>query len=115
MTEQKKKHCSKKWEDFSLRTKVLIIIAGIIAGAGLLTLFGFITMWLWNALMPKLFGLPGINYWEAWGIVILSKILLGGFRGHGGRVYERSSKRHLRDRIRKMDDNDTPEGKTVTD
>jgi hypothetical protein len=41
-------------------------------------------MSLWNWLMPALFGWPSIGYWQAWGLVILSRILFGGFRGAGG-------------------------------
>ncbi len=45
---------------------------------------GFVVMSLWNWLMPALFGWHLINFWQAVGILILSKILFGGFRGHGG-------------------------------
>jgi len=49
-------------------------------------LFGFVIMQLWNALMPALFGLRAITFWQGLGILILSKILFGGFRGgRGGR------------------------------
>ena len=67
------------------------IIFGIIAVAGLAILFGFIIMWLWNWLMPDLFGLATITYWQAVGIFILLKILFGGF-GSSGKSRE-SSKR----------------------
>ena len=67
------------------------IILGIIAVVGLAILFGFIIMSLWNWLMPELFGLTTLTYWQAVGIFILLKILLGGFGG-GGKSRE-SSKR----------------------
>jgi hypothetical protein len=56
-----------------------------------LALFGFIVMWLWNALMPPLFHLPVLTYWQAVGLLILAKIFFGGFRGGhpGGRRYIR--------------------------
>jgi hypothetical protein len=44
--------------------------------------FGFLVKWLWNWLMPALFGLSVITYWQAFGIVLLAKILFGGFGGH---------------------------------
>jgi len=47
--------------------------------------FGFVVMSLWNWLMPALFGWHLINFWQAVGILVLSKILFGGFRGHPGR------------------------------
>src|SRR5260370_35887953 len=50
-------------------------------GAVAVTVFGFIVMSLWNWLAPAVFGLHTITLWEALGILILSKILFGGFRG----------------------------------
>ncbi len=40
---------------------------------------GLIVMRLWNWLTPALFGWHVITFWQAVGILILSKILLGGF------------------------------------
>ena len=51
----------------------------------LLAGFGFVVMGLWNWLMPALFGLKVIGYWQAMGLLILSKILFGGLRGPRGR------------------------------
>jgi len=44
-------------------------------------LFSYITMSLWNWLTPALFGWKLITFWQAAGLVILCKILFGGFRG----------------------------------
>ena len=56
--------------------------------AALFTLFiavlSFVVMRLWNWLLPALFGWRLISYWQAMGILILSKILFG-FRGRPGR------------------------------
>lgn len=54
------------------------VILGIIAVTALAILFGYIVMSLWNWLMPELFGLTTINYWQAVGLFILAKILFGG-------------------------------------
>jgi hypothetical protein len=35
-------------------------------------------MVLWNAIMPEIFGLPVLNYWQAAGIFLLARILCGG-------------------------------------
>jgi hypothetical protein len=40
-------------------------------------------MWLWNWLMPEIFGLTTLNYWQAVGLFILLKILIGGCGGFG--------------------------------
>ena len=47
-------------------------------------LFGTVVMRLWNWLAPALFGGHLITFWQAVGILILSKILFGGFRGRPG-------------------------------
>ena len=60
-----------------------MIIFGAIAITGLAILFGFVIMWLWNWLMPELFGLTTLTYWQAVGLFILLKLLLGGC-GRGG-------------------------------
>ncbi len=49
------------------------------------TLFGFGTMYLWNWLVPTLFHGPIITFWQTIGLIVLSKILFGGFKGKGGR------------------------------
>jgi hypothetical protein len=36
---------------------------------------------LWNGLMPAIFGLRAITYWQALGLMVLSWILFRGFRG----------------------------------
>ena len=46
-----------------------------------LVVFTFVVMRLWNWLMPALFGWHLISFWQALGLLILSKILFGGFRG----------------------------------
>ncbi len=61
--------------------KILMMIPiGILA----VSLFGYVTMSLWNWLMPMLFGLRVITFWQALGMLLLSKILFGGFHGRGG-------------------------------
>ena len=60
----------------------MIIFGGIFI-TGLVILFGFVIMWLWNWLMPDIFGLTTLNYWQAIGLFILLKILVGGCGGFG--------------------------------
>lgn len=60
------------------------VIVGI-CGAGLLgLLLGFVVMWLWNWLMPAIFGLPLIGYWKAVGLFLLCHLLFKGHPGHKG-------------------------------
>ncbi len=51
-------------------------------GAIAVAVFGFVVMSLWNWLMPALFGWHLISFWQALGLVVLSKILFGGFHRH---------------------------------
>ena len=56
---------------------------GVLVVAGVAAL-GWVVMALWNWLMPALFsGAHEISYLQAIGLLLLSKILFGGFRGHG--------------------------------
>lgn len=68
-----------------------LVLLGIIAVAALATVFGVFVKWLWNALMPEIFGLPAIGYWKAVGLVVLAHILFGA--GHAPYRYERSGKK----------------------
>lgn len=43
--------------------------------------FGFVIKWLWNMLMPAVFGLGAITFWQAVALVILAKLLFGSFGG----------------------------------
>jgi hypothetical protein len=61
-----------------------LVVAGIAVAVLFAFLFGLIFKALWNALMPALFGLKAITYWQAVGLVLLAKILFGG-PGHGHR------------------------------
>lgn len=49
-------------------------------------LFGGVVMWLWNAILPAAVGANPLNYWQALGLLLLSRILFGGFR-FGGRPH----------------------------
>jgi hypothetical protein len=69
----------------------MIIFGGIIV-VGLIALFGYVTMWLWNTLMPAIFGLATVTYWQAVGLLLLAKLFFGGFEG--GRGKGSSKKRH---------------------
>ena len=46
---------------------------------------GQIVMLLWNALLPALFGFPEISFWQPLGILVLCRILFGGFGFQGSR------------------------------
>ena len=74
---------------------LLIAIAG----------FGSAVLYLWNWLMPALFGLPAITFWQAVGLLALSWLLLGGWRGFGRGHWHGGWHRHWHERWQQM----TPE------
>jgi len=43
----------------------------------------FGVMLLWNALIPSLFAGPILGFWQAAGLLVLCRVLFGGFRPHG--------------------------------
>jgi len=53
------------------------------------TLAGLATMALWNSLMPAIFGLRVVTFWQALGLFILSRILFGRFGGPPRRMHWR--------------------------
>ena len=59
-----------------MKIAVLVLLAA--------ALLSFVIMSLWNWLMPALFALHRISFWQALGLLLLSKILFGGFRGRRG-------------------------------
>lgn len=60
---------------FAMKAVPLVLLA--------VAAFGFLVMSLWNWLVPAIFAGPEITFWQALGLLILSKLLLGGghFRG----------------------------------
>ena len=56
--------------------EVLSKIGGVLLVLALLAIvMGFPTMWLWNWLVPKIFGLISIGFWESVGLNLLAGIL----------------------------------------
>jgi len=70
---------------------------GIVGFLAMIAIFSVAAMFLWNALMPEIFGLPVLTYWQTAGMVILARILFGGLglrhlglrsgRGGDGRLF----------------------------
>ncbi len=68
------------------RARVLKFVVFAVAMAVILS---YVVMRLWNWLTPGLFGWHMIGFWQAAGILILCKILFGGFRGGHGHLHWR--------------------------
>ena len=50
--------------------------------------------WLWNWLVPDIFGLRALTFWESLGLLALSRILFGGFGRGGGSHGPTGKRRH---------------------
>lgn len=60
---------------------VRLITAGLTALVVFVAVGGVVVLQLWNWLLPPLFGWPHIDFWQALGLLALSRILVGGFGG----------------------------------
>ena len=75
--------CRDGWNEVPKPIRIMIYtVLGTIAAVGFGLLFGIVIRALWNWLMPLIFGLPTITFWQGVGLFILAKILFGGFSSH---------------------------------
>lgn len=67
-----------------IRRKPWLVPLFLIIGVGAIALFGWAVMALWNAALVPATGAAIITFWQAMGLLVLSRILVGGFSGKGG-------------------------------
>lgn len=60
---------------------VAAMLVGLLAGLVLSLILALPTMWLWDWLMPTIFSLPEITFWQAWGLLMLSSLLIRSTSG----------------------------------
>lgn len=74
---------------------------GVMAVAAI---FGFsaIVMLLWNAILPSLLHVGIIGYWQAMGLLVLSKILFGSMGPGGRRRHFGGPPHHLKEKFMNM-------------
>ena len=74
------------------------VVWGIIMVLAFIFLFGLFIQLLWNWLMPQIFGLKNITYFQSVGLLILSRLLFGRVgqrRDHAGYLTGRYGFRSL--------------------
>ena len=76
-----------------------LVLAGVAAMILFAAVFGWLVEILWNWVMPPLFGLKAITFWQAFGILLLAKLLFGGVAPRYRRRDERW-RRRFRERVR---------------
>jgi hypothetical protein len=84
------------WHGMPRWTKIVsYVLLGLLGAAALGLVFGFVVQWLWNWLMPGIFHLKEIGYWESVGIVILARLIFGSFGGEydGGHASKKQKQR----------------------
>lgn len=59
----------------------------VIFGLLMVLLFGVGTQFLWNFVMPYVFGLPVISFWQGLAMFILAKLFFGFGGGGGGKKW----------------------------
>lgn len=80
-------------------TFILKAIGGFVA---MFLLVGFVVMALWNWLMPEIFGLVTIDYWQAMGLLLLSKIFFGSGGARMGKKWKGAWMDHMQQKMEAM-------------
>ena len=78
----------------------------LLIGIGAILLFGFLVMTLWNSILPAVINVSTISFGQALGILILSKILFGGFGGGWGGRRRQNWKQHMENKWSNMSPED---------
>lgn len=83
--------CKRVWMGWPKPCRyVIYAILGVLGIAVLAFLFGLFIMLLWNWLMPEIFGLGEINYWQGFGLFILGRLLFGSHFNNNNNNKERT-------------------------
>ena len=61
-----------------------LAVLGVLTAVIFALIFGYFVMLLWNWLMPDIFSLKTITYWQAFGIVLLTRLIFGSIGQHHG-------------------------------
>jgi hypothetical protein len=88
-----------------LAYRIPMVLTGVVVGVALAFVFGLLVMALWNWVMPTIFGLPLITYWQGWALVVLAHILFkagsGSGSDSGSKKVRREVSRGVRDEVEK--------------
>ncbi len=82
------------------------VLMGILLAGVVLLGMSYVVMWLWNWLVPAVIGWKTIDYLQAMGLLVLTRLLVG-FRGFGG--WHRHHHGHWRGRMHEKWAQMTPE------
>lgn len=74
----------------------------LLIGVALIAILGLLVMSLWNALLPAILGVKSIGFWQALGILALSRILFGGLGFRPGMFGMGHARRRMHERWMNM-------------
>ena len=83
---------------FRLQKAIFLLVAIVV----FILLLGGIVMLLWNAILPPVLGVKKITFWQAVGLFVLSKVLLGGWPGRGFKRKYTEKKRRWKEKWMNM-------------
>ncbi|WP_369951824.1 hypothetical protein, partial [Serratia marcescens] len=70
----------------------------VLIGVALIAILGLLVMSLWNALLPAILGVKSIGFWQALGVLALSRILFGGLGFRPGMFGIGNARRRMHER-----------------
>lgn len=83
-----------------MRRNWVFIVPAVLFGIALFVFAGGeVVRLLWNWLLPPLFGVREITFWQALGLLALSRILVGGFGLRGGSHSRSAVRSRMADRM----------------
>lgn len=77
-----------------MKNKGLKIVSGILIFAVCFVGITFTVMLLWNELMPQLFSLTSLTFWQTAGLLVLARLFFGS-HGHGKPHFGRKKQKHM--------------------
>jgi hypothetical protein len=87
--------------------KIVHVFKFLVLGIIFCAAIGFAIQHLWNWLMPAIFALPLITFWQALGLFLLGKLLLG-WHG-GGAPWKEKARQKWRNKMKERMENMTEE------
>ena len=100
----KDNYSSKKFKPLKILFFVCIFIAFV-------TAISWLVMFLWNAILPDVVGVKPLTFWQAAGLLLLAKILFGGF-GKGRGHWKNSKKKGWKNKWMNMNEEERQAAKT---
>lgn len=82
---------NRKFKKAGFALMFIAVAAGVVA----------LIMFLWNALIPQIVGWQTIGYWQAAGLLLLCRLLLGGF-GHAKHAGMMCGHKHKHEDFKRM-------------